>query len=158
LVSAYTLRSKKTFTWAICPFVFENPNVHPVDIKLAGCAQLAVTQKNLLVAAPSRVVARAYASGSANGGGLFRSNPGCCELPERPWAKTSPKKPAVIVTIAILIMYFMVQASSKSWIREKTMLRRKTDLQIGGAGRESRNSPTRVVGKKPYGKSQFDVA
>jgi len=31
----------------------------------------------------------------------------------------------------------------------------KNDLQIQGAGRKSRKSPTPFVGIKPYGKSQF---
>jgi hypothetical protein len=39
--------------------------------------------------------------------------------------------------------------------REKPGTDWKKTLQIYGAGRKSRKRPTLVVGKKPYGKSQF---
>src|SRR5271155_2810696 len=40
-------------------------------------------------------------------------------------------------------------------IREKPMVDWKMDLQYCGTGRKSGKHPTLVVGKKPYGKSQF---
>jgi len=64
---------KNTFTLTFVVLVFENTNVHPVDVLLVAFRQLAVMQKKRFVAAPTWATASLYAVGRSIGGVLLKS-------------------------------------------------------------------------------------